>query len=226
MGENTDDPDEGEILEEAVRSLIAGIHTSMPARIISYTHSVRPRATVRPVVRFSFMDPDTEQRVTQLPESIANVPILFPSSTNHSDTWPLAVGDPVYLLIAERSLDEWLANNNADNAPQDPRRFDVTDAVALPALGAGELPADAVSALGRVLRSSPFLLLGSASATSRIALSPIVADNDADLVTILTPIITAWNIAAVAGGPLIVPMGAPLPLYLPASTASAKVLSE
>ena len=68
MGENTDDPDEGEILEEAVRSLIAGIHTSMPARIISYVHGKKPRATVRPVVRFSFMDPDTEERVTQLGE--------------------------------------------------------------------------------------------------------------------------------------------------------------
>lgn len=224
MGESTDDPDDGEILEEAVRSLIASIHTSMPARVLSYTHGPKPRATVRPVVRFSFMDPDSEERVTQLGESVANVVVMFPAGGggDFSDTWPLKAGDPVFLLIAERSLDEWLATNNADNAPQDPRRFDVTDAVALPVFGAGELPSDAFDAVARVIKA-PLLKLGSASASDFVALSSKVDDFISKLDAVMK---AGWAVVPGDGGAALKVAYALAFAVPPSSTAATKVQAE
>lgn len=217
MGESTDDPDDGEIMEAAVTTLIASIHTSMPARILSYKHGPKPRATVQPVVRFSSLDPDSGDRITKLSESVANVPVFFGfgGGGDFSDTWPLKAGDPVFLLIAERSLDEWLATNSGDNAPQDPRRFDVTDAVALPVFGAGELPADAFDAVARVIKA-PLTKVGSASASDFVALSSLVEGNNTDILAELVAIGVA--IGAIGG--------AYTPTWIPGSVGATKLQAE
>lgn len=225
MAGEVDNPDEADVLEEAVLSVVGGIHTSIPGRVLSYsTAGDKPRATVRPVVRFSFIDPDTEERVPYLPEAVANVPVLFPSGSggDYSDTWPMEAGDPVWLVIAERSIDEWLATNAADNIPQDPRRFELTDAVALPVIGAGAMASDAFDASARVIKAA-LLKLGSSGAIDFVALASLV---DSFISTIDTVIRVAWVPAPGDGGAALKAAYTAAFSTPPSSVAATKVQAE
>lgn len=226
MAGEVDNPDDADVLEEAVLALTAGIHTSIPGRVVSYsTAGDKPRATVQPVVRFSFIDPETEERVPFLPEAVANVPVLFPhgSGGEFSDTWPLEAGDPVFLVVAERSLDEWLATDSQDNSPQDPRRWDLTDAVALPAVGAGALSSDAFDSAARVIKAS-LLKLGSAGASDFVALASLVL---AELQAIKAAFDVHTHTVPITGPAGVTPTTPPLPLLpIPGSVAATKVQAE
>lgn len=119
------------------------IHTALPARILSYD-SAAQRATVDPVVEGRFEDPDTGDLIPYVMPAVSNVPVLFPGGGGCSITWPLEKGDIVYLVCAERSLDEWLSGGGDDVIPRDSRRFDLTDAVAMPGLRPFSDPLEAV----------------------------------------------------------------------------------
>jgi hypothetical protein len=64
---------------------------------------------------------------------INNVPVIWPRTSLGSISFPLTHGDGVLLIFSERSLDEWLSNGGA-LAPNDPRQFDLSDAIAIPGL--------------------------------------------------------------------------------------------
>jgi hypothetical protein len=72
----------------------------------------------------------TLQDGTPLPV-ITSVPVAFPRSGEIAITWPLAEGDTVWLWFAERSIDSWL-DQGGQRPPDNPRRFDMSDAVAYP----------------------------------------------------------------------------------------------
>ena len=63
---------------------------------------------------------------------IYNVPVLFPRSRKAAVTFPLEKGDTVLLVFAERSLDEWIEKGGNKVSPEDPRRHDMSDAIAIP----------------------------------------------------------------------------------------------
>lgn len=161
---STDNPRLATVLEEAIRAGTARMHTAAPATIVSYD-ATSQKAVVQLAVRPWVQDPDTllsapAERPTA---PIPNVPVLFPGGNNRANsiTWPLVPGDPVLLVIAERSTDEYRTTGQPDNKAQVPRRFDLSDAVAIPgfrsfnaAAQTGPLPAAAVDASALVLRGS------------------------------------------------------------------------
>jgi hypothetical protein len=125
--------EELQLLKEMVRQEISGLHTCCAGKIIS---SDGRRAAVQPDLKY----PAGDGRLIDYPV-ISNVPVVFPSagSGKISLTFPLAKGDGVTLLFSERSLDAFLSGGD----PEDPRRYDLTDAIAVPGLYAGGVPAAA-----------------------------------------------------------------------------------
>jgi hypothetical protein len=113
-----------------VRNEIASIHTAAPGTIVSYD-SATGLASVQPSLQFKVPD----GRVLDMPV-IIGVPVQWPSGMGGkaSVTFPLQSGDSVLLVFAERALDDWLKGGESD----DPRKFDLTDAFAIPCVWPGE----------------------------------------------------------------------------------------
>ena len=143
------------------------MHTSFPATVQSYDET-KQTATLQPVVARRYRLSDGEVYTEPMPV-IAEVPILFPSGGGMSITWPLSAGDPVTVVIAERSLAEWKANAKAATTPGDTRRFDLSDAVAYPGGRSPASPLSGVSATNLVVTASG-LLLGSKTAAESFVL--------------------------------------------------------
>lgn len=161
-----------ELLQDAITAELAGrVHVALPARVVSYDQA-KQTANVQPILRGRFRAEDGTVTSYQLPQ-IVNVPVAFPQGGGFSITWPLAQGDVVQLVINERSLDEWKGANGADVAPADPRRFDLTDAVAVAGVRS---PSGALLevATGKMVIAGSEILLGDKTATDWVALSSLV----------------------------------------------------
>jgi len=117
-------------LFSAIDAALGQVHTALPAIIDKYDHATQT-AEVKPALRRRFAD----DSVVELPV-IPGVPVLWPGSADGGICWPLTRGDAVMLMFSERSMDEWMANGGVVT-PSDGRRFDLTDAVAIPKLVAG-----------------------------------------------------------------------------------------
>lgn len=116
-----------DILKQVVNYGLTNIHTCLPGEIVDYDYT-QQKAKVQPLLRKRYAD----GTIQSLPE-ITNVPVVFPSGTGFSMHWPLNAGDNVLLLFSERSLDNWLSTGG-EVAPIDPRKFDLSDAIAIPGL--------------------------------------------------------------------------------------------
>lgn len=112
-----------------VSTVLADVHTSMPGTIVSYDPATR-RAIVRPALSKQLAD----GRVLPAPQ-IVSVPVIFPTGGGAGMTYPLAPGDGVQLHFSERSLEAWHSGGGA--IPDDPRSFDLSDAIAVPGLNHG-----------------------------------------------------------------------------------------
>lgn len=105
---------------EAQRSM----NTCMPGTITSYDAGSQ-RATVQPALRMR--QPDGREE--ELPV-LNSVPVIWPRSGGASMTFPVKAGDGCLILFNQRSTDEYKSNGKT-NTPQDPRMFDMSDAVAI-----------------------------------------------------------------------------------------------
>lgn len=159
-----------DLMLSATRAELAKVHTSIVATVLSYDHATQ-KATVQPAVKSKRIDGQTDAISDYEVGPIPNVPVCFPSGSAgaYNDTWPLAPGDSVLLIVVERSIDEWKTTGAASCDAQDVRRFDLSDAVAIPWDTSFARPVGATgrSATARVIEA-PMLLLGSALATEGV----------------------------------------------------------
>lgn len=117
-------------LQIATETHLSEVNTTMPGKVISY-NAEKNRAIVRPSL------PKMLANGEELPApDVVEVPVSWPKGMGGTAglTLPLKPGDGVTLHFAQRSLEGWLAGR--DVAPDDPRRFDLSDAVAVPGLAA------------------------------------------------------------------------------------------
>ena len=120
-----------ETLEAAVDEAVGEIYSMLPGKIEVY-NPVLQSASVKPLIKRRFVGDDGKEDKDVLPV-IMDVPILFPRGGGYFLTFPLAPGDNVTLLFADRSIDDYLYGDGAiDTDPKDLRRYDITDAVAIP----------------------------------------------------------------------------------------------
>lgn len=235
------DPSWAEVILRAIDSALLELHTGLPAKVVSYDPS-KQSAEVSPLLKRAYEDPeDPEATTVRTIPVISNVPVVFPAGGGWSLTYDLAPGDIVYLAFSERSLDRWLeAPSGVAVDPVSARRFDLSDAVALPGLrprsaplaGAGRpglrLGKDdgtaevQINADGSILIKSPRVLLAGEA-------GPPVA-RLGDTVQITDPVFLAWlaAVSAVAGpGPSGAPIGVPFGQVTGVITSgSGKVSSE
>ena len=125
-----------QVVNEIANGIVQGIHTSIPALVESYDYK-KMLVNARPVINTTFDD----GKVVASP-TIYNIPVLFPRSRKAAFTFPLEKGDAVLLVFSERSLEEWIGKGG-NVTPEDPRRHDLSDAIAIPGMfhsGSGKQP--------------------------------------------------------------------------------------
>lgn len=118
-------------LSDAVGSAIdyklANVNTALPAQIVSYDY-VKRMASVQPVLNKVY----TDGTIQQMP-IVSNVPVVFPGNNVFNFTFPVLVGDYCLLVCSQRSLDDWIYQGGIVS-PTDPRKFSLSDAIAIPGL--------------------------------------------------------------------------------------------
>ena len=115
------------VLKSATNVQLNQIHTCLPGVIEKYEYTTQ-KATVKPLIKKVYRD----GQVSSLP-IIVEVPVVWPRSSNASLTFPVNNGDYVLLLFAERSIERFL-EQGGEREPGDSRKFDLTDAIAIPGL--------------------------------------------------------------------------------------------
>lgn len=129
------DNDFSATVEQAIEAALSDVNTTVPGTIVSFDAS-RNRAVVRPSLPKRLAD-GTELAAPDIHE----VPVQWPTASGGVlFTMPIRPGDGVTLHFAQRSLDNWLSGDGT--APEDPRRYDLTDAVAVPGLRASMAAVD------------------------------------------------------------------------------------
>lgn len=115
-----------EIIENIAQDKVNNIHTALPAIITSYNANTN-LATVKPTGKYKTAD----YRSLEMPE-IYNVPVVFPRSLGGTAgiTFPIQTGDGCLIVFSENQLDDFLSNTDSD----DPRKFDLNDAICIPGL--------------------------------------------------------------------------------------------
>lgn len=114
-----------EVIRAFVEEQQGGLHVAMPGRIVSYDASTQ-RASVRPM---------TSRRIDDIEVALPvvdGVPVCWPRSTTSILSFPLAVNDPVWLMVPDRTLDGFRGTGLAV-PPDSPRTHDLSDVVCLPA---------------------------------------------------------------------------------------------
>lgn len=225
------DDDRDPTIVEGVQAVVQGERadqrTCIPATVQSYDIATQ-RATVQAGVQLQLLDGTTISEPV-----FADVPVMWPSAGGYSIHAPLAAGDEVLVVFAERSIDEWLAAGGYNRVANDVRRFNAQDAIAIPglrsapnALPAPARPADAICvaaadgavrmeirAGGVVTIFASEVRLGDDSATA-LALANLV---DARLASIRTAFDAHTHVSAAPT----VPTGPPVPLIGPLASVAA-----
>jgi hypothetical protein len=194
----TTEPRDGDVYRALARAVAGGIHTMSVATVVSYdATSSPPRATVRLIPCNRRMGEGGVDECFRVPP-LTGCPVIFPGAgAGIAITWPLAAGDTVAVLVAERSIAEWLETGGDATEPSDPRRHDYSDAFILPGAlhVAATAPADMHDPAALVAFASS-IKLGSAAAASAVALQPEVTT---DLETLEAAVLAGSTAAGAIG---------------------------
>lgn len=128
-----------DIIVDAIEGRLADLHTGLPAKVLAFDDSMGS-CDVQVLLKRVFIAEDESTQFITIPP-IHHVPIIYEGGAGWSITYPLAVGDIVFLAFAERSLDDWLeADPGQLVTPTQIRKHDLSDAIALPSLHSRRSP--------------------------------------------------------------------------------------
>lgn len=115
-----------DIFRNSVYSVLNNVHTALPGIVKAYDPASN-KATIQPALNKAFESGAVEMPIME------NVPVMFQSGANFAINFPINVGDYVLLVFCERSIDLW-KSVGGQVTPDDPRKFHLSDAVAIPGL--------------------------------------------------------------------------------------------
>lgn len=116
------------LLTSAFGYQMSDIYTAIPGVVVTVRNNFQDLyIDVQPSVN----DLQEDGTVTERPV-ILNVPVQMPSSSTSAITFPVHVGDPVFLIFSMRGLDTWKRSNGRPTTPSDLRKFDKRDCIAIP----------------------------------------------------------------------------------------------
>lgn len=119
-----------EVLDSVVRHHLRGVHTSIPAKVLSFD-PVANTVDVELATQDAVVDPRTKERSYEPHPQIGGVPVIWPRGGGYVMTLPLAEGDFVWLMFSEQALGEWRTTGNLSR-PVDARRHSIGYPYALP----------------------------------------------------------------------------------------------
>lgn len=118
--------------EDTLNSMIhqnqALMFTGMPA-VITGVNLDSMSVNVQPAINEMYSSGEVEE----FPE-ILSVPLIMPGSKKALVSFPVEVGDTVMLMFSQRSMDNFKLGNGRPTQPNDSRKHDMQDAVAIPGL--------------------------------------------------------------------------------------------
>jgi hypothetical protein len=103
-----------------IQQAMSDLHTCMPAEIVAVrdgSADARQFVDVQPMLQRVIIDENGDQQNESLPV-VQMVPVAYMQGGGFFISMPLAVGDTVLLVFAERSLDTWI--QNAERASKQP----------------------------------------------------------------------------------------------------------
>lgn len=218
---SSETPDLGELLLEVSAFTIGQLSIAIPAVVVSYDPA-RQAITAKPTVSGRYQDPGTGALVPFPLPTVANVPVVQLGGVLGGLNVPLSPGDTVLLVCADRSLDEWKALGSPETVPQDTRRCDLTDAIAIAGLRPFSTPTPPTNyAPGAVVMHGADVRLGSSAAVDFVALASRVL---AELASIKAAFDAHVHPVGGAAPPF---SGVPsTPMPAPGSVAATKVKAE
>lgn len=111
-------------IRNAVLYQLMNVHIAFPAKVIKYDYTVK-KAQLQPMIDKKFTDGTVQ------PMPILNdVPVIFPVAGGASLTFPVNEGDTCLVVCCERCIDTWVETGQ-QAPPPDPRKWDLSDAVAI-----------------------------------------------------------------------------------------------
>lgn len=121
-----------ETIRRAINKALLETRTITPGQIVSYNARTR-RASVWPTVNMRMIGGAGAARPV-----ISDVPVIIPSNPREVVHLPLRRGDPVLLLISDRSLAAWKGSFSATTPPRG-YSFSLRDSLAIPIGPAGDV---------------------------------------------------------------------------------------
>lgn len=122
-------------MRRAIEGAGLDVHVAFPATVERYRADLQ-RADLRPVVPrvLPGADEDEDPPVLEPLPVLPSVPIIWPRGGGYYLHLPLDAGDSVLVVVCEQDLSAWLRTGEANADPGNPRRHDLTGAVAIPCL--------------------------------------------------------------------------------------------
>lgn len=192
-------PTLAEVIAGAVGARLAELNVAIPASVQSYDRATQ-KASVKPLIRSVLTDSDGT-RVAEGRPIINDVPVVFPGAGAYSITFPLAAGDTVLLVFSQASLDKWLSSGGEVD-PLDPRRFALSDAIAIPGLRPFSAPVEGTDDTAMVIQSGGEIHAGG---TQQLALK---SDVDALRLVLNAHVHSGVTTGPGSSGPLASPVAA------------------
>lgn len=125
-------PDQSEVILAGVHYVLQDMHTGLPGKIVKWDPA-KQVADVQVLVKRVTPLADGGELAEELP-ILPDVPVQFVRSGTAFMSFPLEVGDFVWLKFGDMSLDAYLAGDGNVVDPGDFRRFDLSDAIAEPGM--------------------------------------------------------------------------------------------
>lgn len=113
-----------DVINAGIEKALKDLHTCLPGVVQVFDPDTQT-ADIQPTIQRKMSG-----EVINLP-LLTGVPVRFPATASFCITLPIAKGDFVLLVFAERSIDNWLENGGIQPA-QDSRTHSLSDAFALP----------------------------------------------------------------------------------------------
>ena len=212
-------PTQADVLREVIEDRLRAVHTALPAEVVEWDATTQT-VSARPTVWGATPDQDGRYVDEPLP-TIFDVPVMFPRSGGGYITFPIAAGDTVLLVFAERSIGQWRYTGR-DGSPGDQRTHTLSGAVAIPGLfpRSGALPSSAIVAGSVVIVGTTEVRLGAPTASDFVALSSKV---DTEIGKLWTALGAHTHPYLPGPGPATVPTSPPVVVNTSAPTAATKV---
>lgn len=187
--------DISKLISAAIEKALTEIHTCLPARVESFDASTG-LAKVVPLLKRKYV---TEDTAVQLPV-ISGVPVVFPRTAGAWLRLPVSAGDYVLLVFSERSIDKWLESGGAVD-PEDPSKFALNDAIAIPGLYPKIDPVDVIGAQTSLeIVNGPAVVEITAAGAVKISGATSVEMNTGGIVP-PTGVVTGMCVCAYTGTP-------------------------